>query len=176
MWKKSENSTEVPTQNISPAQSHPQPVREQAIIGSSLLVKGDVTGEEDLTIQGQVEGKVILKKNGVTIGKNGRVKADVYGKTISVEGSVQGNLHAEERIIVRQTGNVRGNLHAPRVTLEDGAQFKGSIDMEGKEREKPETVQPTITTPKSDSGGTGAKPQDSGQGRLGINVKPPSKT
>jgi len=142
MWKKSE--PEQPEVTPSFSNVRPQPIREQAIIGASLVVKGDVTGDEDLLIQGQVEGRVVLKNNGITVGKNGSVKADLYGKTICIEGVVQGNLYAEEKIIVRQTGSVRGNLQAPRVTLEDGAKFKGSIEMEGGTQEKavPAAVEP----------------------------------
>ena len=131
MWKKSDteySENEVPSPSAVPE----QPMTEQAVIGSSLVLKGDVTGENDLLIQGQVEGKVVLKKNSVTIGRNGRVKADIYGKVIRVEGKVQGNLFGDDKIIINKSGDVQGNLSAPRVTLEDGARFKGSVDMEVK--------------------------------------------
>lgn len=135
MWKKSEN--EYPENAISSPSTIPeQPTTEQAVIGTSLVLKGDVTGENDLLIQGQVEGKVVLKKNSVTVGKNGRVKADIYGKVIRVEGKVQGNLFGDDKIIINKSGDVRGNLSAPRVTLEDGARFKGSVDMEVKAPEE----------------------------------------
>ena len=106
------------------------------MIGPSLFFKGEIAGEEDLTIQGRVEGKVELRKNNVTVGKSGKVKADIYGKVIDVEGDVQGNLFGDEKVVVRQSGRVRGNMTAPRVNLEDGARFKGSIDMEGKTPDK----------------------------------------
>lgn len=137
MWKKSESESAETQSNQPKSELRSQPVGEKAIIGPSLVVKGDVSGDEDLTIQGQVEGKVVLKNNGITVGKNGRIKADLYGKTIAVEGSVQGNLYGEDKIVVRQSGNVRGNLLAPRVTIEDGAKFKGSIDMEGGGKDSP---------------------------------------
>ncbi len=127
MWKKNEPERTEPTMQ---QPSHPQPVHEQTLIGSSLVVKGDVTGDEDITIQGQVEGKVVLKNNTITVGQHGRVKADLFGKVINVEGTVEGNLHAEERVVIRKSGKVKGNLEAPRVTLEDGAKFKGSIEMD----------------------------------------------
>jgi cytoskeletal protein CcmA (bactofilin family) len=85
-------------------------------------------------IQGDVEGKVVLKNNSLTVGKNGRIRADLYAKMIAVEGSVQGNLYGQEQIVVRQSGNVKGNLVSPRVTIEDGAKFKGSIDMDSAEK------------------------------------------
>ena len=102
-----------------------------SIIGPSILVQGDMTGDEDLVIQGRIEGSISLKKNLVTIGKDGRVNATVTAQIIRVEGTVEGELRGREQIIVTRTGSVSGNLVAPRVTLEDGCRFKGSIDMEG---------------------------------------------
>ncbi len=171
MWKK--NESEQPAMTPPATNVRPQPVREQAIIGSSLVVKGDVSGDEDLVIQGNVEGKVVLRNNSITVGKNGQVKADLYGKTISVEGTVQGNLFGEDKIIVRQSGTVHGNLQAPRVTLEDGAKFKGAIDMEG----LPESKRASgggAPVPGPDKDKTERK---SGvQGDLGVRINHPSKT
>ncbi|NWG13752.1 MAG: polymer-forming cytoskeletal protein [Acidobacteria bacterium] len=107
--------------------------RERALIGPTLVIKGDLTGEEDLVIEGRIEGKIEFRKHSVTIGKNGHVKADIYGKVITVEGEVQGNLYGDDQLILRQSSTVRGDIVAPRVVLEDGANFKGSIDMSGKE-------------------------------------------
>lgn len=106
--------------------------RERAVIGQSITIQGDLSGEEDLTVLGQVQGTVDVKGNSVTIGETGRVKADVYAESIFVEGQVEGNLYGGKQIVLRSSGNVRGNLTAPRVALDDGAQFKGSIDMEPK--------------------------------------------
>jgi cytoskeletal protein CcmA (bactofilin family) len=118
-----------------PRASVPQaPGREHAVIGPTISVKGDLTGEEDLLIEGRVEGKIELRHHSVTVGKNGHIKADIYGKTITVEGTVEGNLYGEEQLIVRQSGTVRGNIVSPRVALEDGSNFKGSIDMSPKEK------------------------------------------
>ena len=104
---------------------------ESSVIGPSILVQGDMSGDEDLMIQGRIEGSITLKKNLVTIGKDGRVNATVNAKSIKVDGTVEGELRGAEQIVVTRTGNVNGNLAAPRVTLEDGCRFKGSIDMEG---------------------------------------------
>jgi cytoskeletal protein CcmA (bactofilin family) len=106
---------------------------ERATIGPSIFIKGDLSGEEDLTIEGRVEGRVELRQHSITIGKSGRVKADVIGRVVMVEGEVDGNVFAEEQAVVRKSGPVRGNITSPRVTLEDGSRFKGSIDMETKE-------------------------------------------
>jgi cytoskeletal protein CcmA (bactofilin family) len=103
-----------------------------ASIGPSISIRGELSGGEDLVIHGHVEGKIDLRQNNITVGKSGRVKADMYGKVISIEGEVEGNLYGGEQILLRQSGSVRGNIIAPRVSLEDGSKFKGSIDMEPK--------------------------------------------
>lgn len=118
-----------------PAPSAAEPPRrssDRATIGPSIFIKGDLTGDEDLVIEGRVEGKVDLKQNNVTVGKNGRVRADVFGRIVTIEGEVDGNVFAQEQAILRQSGAIRGNIAAPRVILEDGSRFKGSIDMEAK--------------------------------------------
>jgi cytoskeletal protein CcmA (bactofilin family) len=136
-WKRTESETQEPTSYspVPPSPAVPAGGRREravAVIGSSISIQGDLSGEEDLTIHGRVDGKVDVKGNSVTIGESGRVKADVYGKTIIVEGQVDGNLFGGDQIVLRSSGHVRGNLTAPRVALEDGAQFKGAIDMEPK--------------------------------------------
>ena len=103
----------------------------QATIGASITVKGDVSGDEDLMIQGRVEGKIKLSKHNVTIGPDGSVKADVHGRTVVVEGQVEGDLRGKDQIILRHTARVEGSISAPRVTLEDGAVFRGGIEMDG---------------------------------------------
>jgi len=103
------------------------------MIGPSIEIKGDLTGGEDLHVEGRVEGKIELRRHNIGIGKNGRVAADIFGKVITVEGEVHGNLYGEEQIVLRHSSTVRGNLTAPRVTLVDGSNFKGSIDMTPKE-------------------------------------------
>jgi len=100
-----------------------------AIIGPSINIKGDVSGDEDLLIQGRIDGTVNLKKHNVTVGSDGRVKADIFGRSVTVEGEVEGDLHGDEQIVLRQSARVQGNISAPRVSLEDGASFRGSIDM-----------------------------------------------
>lgn len=106
---------------------------DRATIGPSIFIKGDLTGDEDLVVEGRVDGKIDLKQNNVTIGTNGRVKADIFGRVVTVEGEVDGNVVAHEQAILRKAGAIRGNITAPRVVLEDGSRFKGSIDMEAKE-------------------------------------------
>ena len=100
-------------------------------IGKSVIIKGELSGSEDLTIEGQVEGKIELRQNLLTIGPNAKIKAQVFAKTVVVEGHVQGNISAGERIDIKDKGVVEGNLAAPRVAIADGAQFRGSVDMQG---------------------------------------------
>src|SRR5699024_706904 len=101
-----------------------------AMIGPSIHVDGKLKGEEDLVIEGQVKGAVELKSNSVTIGSQGDVAADIYAHSIFVDGSMDGNLVASEQVVIRKSARVKGSIAAPRVSLEDGAQFNGSIDMD----------------------------------------------
>jgi cytoskeletal protein CcmA (bactofilin family) len=117
--------------------------RTTATIGPSIQISGDVTGNEDVRIEGRVEGTVNLSDNVLTIGKEGQINATANARVIFVEGKVEGDLKADEQIVVQSSGNVRGNIIAPRVTLEDGCKFKGSIDMD---------VEPSTTRASSGAG------------------------
>lgn len=103
-----------------------------ASIGKSLHVKGELRGSEDLAIEGRVEGKIALTGFSVTIGQAGKVSAEIHAKTVVIGGLVEGDITADERVEVAATGTVVGNIRSPRVVLNDGARFKGSIDMESK--------------------------------------------
>ena len=109
-----------------------------AVIGPSIRIEGDLKGEEDLIIEGEVHGTVNLRSNALTIGGKGQVKADVYAHTIRVEGTMEGDLYAAERAVITKSADVRGNITSPRVSLEDGARFRGSIEMD------PESLQPVF--------------------------------
>jgi cytoskeletal protein CcmA (bactofilin family) len=103
---------------------------ECAVIGRSIQIEGAVRGNEDLSIEGDVSGTVELKDSSLTIGREGKVRADVYAKSIIVDGTTEGDLYATERIIVHVNAQVRGNITAPKVGVEEGAKFKGSIEMD----------------------------------------------
>ncbi len=111
--------------------------RSAAMIGPSIEIKGTVTGNENLIIDGTVEGSVSLPDNDLTIGETGKVTADLSAKNVKVEGQVTGDITGSEKVVISKAGRVRGNIVAPRVTLEDGAKFKGSIDMHPGEPAKP---------------------------------------
>ncbi|MEH6635692.1 MAG: polymer-forming cytoskeletal protein [Halioglobus sp.] len=100
------------------------------MIGPSIKIRGEVTGDEDLIILGTVDGTIELKDHEVSVGQSGRVSADIKAKVIKIEGEVTGDIAGGEKVVISKSGNVRGNIVAPRVTLEDGAIFKGSIDMD----------------------------------------------
>jgi len=144
MWKRDESVR--PTQPSAPAPSSTvstpeaaaprvEPARhtesrEAVHIGKSVIIKGDLSGSEDLTIEGQVEGKIELRQNILTIGPNSKIKATVFAKAVVVQGEVQGDINATERIDIRDAGSVDGDLSAPRIAIADGAHFRGSIDMQ----------------------------------------------
>ena len=99
-------------------------------IGKSVIIKGELSGSEDLTIEGQVEGKIELRQNVLTIGPNAKIKAQVVARAVVVEGQVQGNIATSEKIEIKDKGSVEGDLSSPRVAIADGAHFRGSIDMQ----------------------------------------------
>jgi cytoskeletal protein CcmA (bactofilin family) len=123
-----------PLEETTPAKNNPEVRREKmgqiAIIGQSIQIKGELTGNEDLTIDGTVEGNIQLKENNLTIGPNGNIKADINAKRVTIIGEVLGNITAEETVEIRENGKLRGNITSPRIVIADGAFFKGSVEME----------------------------------------------
>jgi cytoskeletal protein CcmA (bactofilin family) len=101
-------------------------------IGKSVVIKGELNGSEDLTIEGHVEGTIQLRDHVLTIGPNGRIKAQVFAKMVIVLGEVNGNITATDKVDIRDNGSVEGDLIAPRIAIAEGAHFKGSIDMQRK--------------------------------------------
>lgn len=104
--------------------------RSTAVIGKTIKVKGTISGNENLVIEGTVDGSIDLPQNDLTIGESGQVVANLDAKTIKVDGQVTGDISGSEKVVISKSGRVQGNIVAPRVTLEDGAKFKGSIDMD----------------------------------------------
>jgi cytoskeletal protein CcmA (bactofilin family) len=101
-----------------------------SVLGKSLVFKGELTANEDLLIQGRVDGSITHTASTLTIGAHGDVKADITARRVIVQGKLEGDIRASESVVVEVSANVRGNIVAPRVTLKDGAKFRGSIDME----------------------------------------------
>src|SRR5688572_19439795 len=101
-------------------------------IGKSVVIKGELNGSEDLTIEGQVEGTIQLRDHVLTIGPNGKIKAQVFAKAVIVLGEVTGNVTASEKVDIRDNGSVDGDIVSPRVAIAEGAHFRGSVDMQRK--------------------------------------------
>lgn len=104
--------------------------RDVAVIGETIRIQGDVSGDENLVINGKVDGTVVLESHDLTVGQSGLVTASVTASVVRIEGEVTGDITGAEKVVVTRTGKVKGNITAPRVSLEDGARFKGSIDMD----------------------------------------------
>ena len=98
-------------------------------VGKSIKFKGEISGSEDLYVDGEIEGTVELRDNSLTVGPNGNVRAQIKARTITVQGRLEGNVQAGERIEIRKTGSLEGDLVTPRIVIEDGAVFRGSIDI-----------------------------------------------
>jgi cytoskeletal protein CcmA (bactofilin family) len=129
-------------------------MRDVVNIGKSVVIKGELNGSEDLTIEGQVEGKIELRQNVLTIGPNGKIKAAVFAKAVIVLGEVVGNVTASEKVDIRDNGSVDGDLISPRVAIAEGAHFRGSIDMQ----RQGGTTKPDTKSP--DAKSSDAKPSD----------------
>ena len=107
----------------------PASAGDQATIGKSLMIKGEVTGSESIFIDGRIEGTITLPGNRVTVGRNGQVAANISAREIVVLGKVRGNCQAADRIDIRAEGSLTGDVIAARISIEDGAFFKGGIDI-----------------------------------------------
>jgi len=133
MFDKRKDTSEPPIANSgqpSSTQQSPSAARSTAMIGKTIQIKGSVTGNENLVIEGNIDGSVDLPQNDLTIGESGQVTANLVAKVVKVDGQVTGDINGSEKVVISKSGRVRGNIVAPRVTLEDGAKFKGSIDMD----------------------------------------------
>ena len=139
MLQSSENSflkSGTPASNpntFNPVKSVTAPV-DQATIGRTLTIKGEITGSEALYIDGRIEGKIIMPESRVTIGRNGKVDASIQAKEVVVMGKVTGNIDCSDRVDIRAEGSVSGDISTVRITVEDGAALKGGIQVrsEGK--------------------------------------------
>ena len=138
---------------ISPNKATGTPNKKPASIGSSIIIHGDVAGEEDLIVDGTIEGTVNFKENSLVVSKNGRETANINARVIRVDGEVKGELRGSEQVVVSPSGQVPGDIRAPRVVLEDGCQFKGSVDMSvdkmaiGGDRSSAPRLRPSATRP-----------------------------
>lgn len=144
MWKRDESVKPATPPGQTPAVTPSAPVaaapatselrtqlgRDNVNIGKSVIIKGELSGSEDLTIEGHVEGRIDLKDNVLTIGPNGKIKAEVFAKSVVVLGEVTGNVTASEKVDIRDNGSVDGDIASPRVAIAEGAHFRGAVDMQ----------------------------------------------
>lgn len=149
----------------------PSPARAPAVtatIGATIVIKGDVYGDEDVVIAGEFEGSIDLPNNALTVTESGRVRADVKANVVEIQGEVNGDVDGADKVLITRTGRMQGNITSPRVILDDGAKFKGSIDMDPSQPQpkkataprpvpepapspKPSTVVPPAAASRSDS-------------------------
>ena len=143
MWKRDEAVRPASGQPVAAPPAAPAPVaprpeatqqmeKDNVNIGKSVVIKGELNGSEDLTIEGHVEGTIQLRDHVLTIGPNGRIKAQVFAKSVIVLGEVTGNVTASDKVDIRDNGSVDGDIIAPRVAIAEGAHFRGSVDMQRK--------------------------------------------
>jgi cytoskeletal protein CcmA (bactofilin family) len=158
MWKRDESvkpTTPPPPAAPAPAPAatpvaqpkdvRPQIERDKVNIGKSVVIKGELSGSEDLMIEGNCEGRIELRDNVLTIGPNGKIRAEVFAKSVIVLGEVVGNVTATEKVDIRDNGSVDGDIISPRVAIAEGAHFRGSVDMQragAKPQEKDKGAKP----------------------------------
>src|SRR5215210_4430675 len=165
MWKRDEAVRPPSGQPAAPQPPAPAPVTAAASgprpeirnnmekdivnIGKSVVIKGELNGSEDLTIEGHVEGTIQLREHVLTIGPNGKIKAQVFAKAVIVLGEVTGNVSASEKVDIRDNGSVDGDIISPRVAIAEGAQFRGTVDMQrrGAKPEKSDKAEVKASTP-----------------------------
>lgn len=183
MWKRKEDDyANVPETNITgtsytpaaPAPSRPaEPVRsdslrssEVATIGKSVVVKGELSGSEDLIVDGEVEGSITLRGQSLTIGPNGRVRANIEARNVIVHGRLDGDIHATDRVDLRKSASLSGDIATARISIEDGAFFKGGIDIQRPESGKQETKPQASAAAAPVVGSASAAPPVNAQGSL----------
>jgi cytoskeletal protein CcmA (bactofilin family) len=125
-----------------PEASHTNMEKDIVNIGKSVVIKGELNGSEDLTIEGHVEGTIQLRDHVLTIGPNGKIKAQVFAKSVIVLGEVTGNVTASDKVDIRDNGSVDGDIISPRVAIAEGAHFRGSVDMQRKGAAQPQPAKP----------------------------------
>ena len=147
MWKRKEDEYVPPAAEPTPSPAYtpaaaappraPEPVRnepshshEVATIGKSVVVKGELSGSEDLIVDGEVEGSITLRGQSLTVGPNGRVRANIEARNVIIHGRVDGNIHASDRVDLRKSATLSGDISTARISIEDGAFFKGGIDIQ----------------------------------------------
>jgi cytoskeletal protein CcmA (bactofilin family) len=136
MWNREESrsatgNADQPSVVPAPQDPRPSEVKETLVVnvGSSVFVKGELTGSEDVTVDGRVEGRIDLPDHALTIGPNGHIQADIVAKVLTVFGLVVGGIRAGDKVDIRRGGSLEGDLACARLSIQDGAHFCGKVDM-----------------------------------------------
>lgn len=161
-------STQTPSPAAGgPASESPRttqaPKADPAMIGTALLVSGELSGDEDVVVAGRFQGKISLPKNSLMVSKGGHVEADVAANAVQIEGRVAGDIRCADKVLITATGQMEGTIVAPRVILVDGAKFKGSIDMDPPAETKKPAAQTRPPQTETRSSGDGSTRQAAGQ-------------
>lgn len=131
-----------------PSESFEAPRTGNAVLGKSVVVKGQILGREDLTIDGEMEGTVEMQEHRLTIGPNGKVRASVKAREVIVLGTLNGNVETSDRIDIRKEAKLVGDLKTARIIIEDGAYFKGNVDIIRAEVPRPAAASPAVPVPR----------------------------
>ena len=150
-----------------PAEASQHVEKDIVNIGKSVVIKGELNGSEDLTIEGHVEGTIQLKEHVLTIGPNGRINAQVFAKSVIVLGEVTGNVTASDKVDIRDNGSIDGDIVAPRVVIAEGAHFRGSIDMQRKTGAAPQAQAAKPAAPQAAAAPPPAQPSAGAPQRVG---------
>jgi len=112
-----------------PPKHRSKPMSSVAIVGKSIVIKGELSGNEDLVLEGAVDGTITLTDNNLVVGADGRVNANIFARSVTITGKVEGDVSANERVEITATGSLKGNIRAPRLIINDGAFFQGTVEM-----------------------------------------------
>lgn len=129
MFKKSENQDQVTASPLRIGEKEPIRSKNVSVIGPTLVIRGELSADEDLVIEGRIEGTIAHHKKNLTIGKQGRVTADIHANSVVVEGELNGDIHGDGLVSLAKDSTVNGNVFCTRLVMEDGAQFNGKIEM-----------------------------------------------
>jgi len=119
----------TPAPENSPKPTRSKPMSSVAIVGKSIVIKGELSGNEDLVVEGNVDGTITLTDNNLVVGADGRVNANLFARSVTITGKVEGDVSATERVEITATGSLKGNIRAPRLVINDGAFFQGAVEM-----------------------------------------------
>jgi len=112
-----------------PKQERSKPMSSVAVVGKSIVIKGELSGNEDLVLEGAVDGTITLTDNNLVVGADGRVNANLFARSVTITGKVEGDVTATERVEITATGSLKGNIRSPRLVINDGAFFQGTVEM-----------------------------------------------